>query len=263
MAVPRAPSSVAERWLRTILSLRGVELRVAYLRVELERRPLSVAAEALNELAGRAEQADPLAREALAAAAPLLADRALEPLTLALRGEASARALLPLERLLRFTRGAPAAEQAEERKVALTSRGGRVLTLGERRALARRPSRSAFDGLLRDPHPMVIRNLLQNPRLTEDDVVRVATRRPAYPDVIAEIARHPVWSARPRVRLSIALNPGSPPEVTIPFLRLLMRGELAEVAESSHLPALVRAAARELLARRPPVPEDGGKGPEQ
>jgi hypothetical protein len=124
-------------------------------------------------------------------------------------------------------------------------------------------SRSAFDGLLRDPHPMVIRNLLQNPRLTEDDVVRVATRRPAYPDGIAEIARHPLWSARPRVRLSIALNPGSPPEVTTPLLRLLMRGELAEVVGSSPLPALVRAAARELLARRPPVPDGGGKGPPQ
>jgi hypothetical protein len=130
-----------------------------------------------------------------------------------------------------------------------------VLTLGERRALARRPSRAAFDKLLADPHPMVVQNLLQNPRLTEDDVVRMAARRPAYPDVIGAVARHPQWSQRVRVRMAIVQNPGSPAEIAVPMVRLLIRPELLQVVAAPDVPAVVRAAASEVLERRPPVPE--------
>src|SRR6185312_9946308 len=107
----------------------------------------------------------------------------------------------------------------------------------ERRALARRPSRAAFDKLLRDPHPMVVKNLLQNPRLTEDDVIRMVARRPAYPEVIAEVARHPVWSQRARVRMAIVQNPGAPPELAVPLLRLLVRPELQQVTAAADVPA--------------------------
>ena len=63
---------------------------------------------------------------------------------------------------------------------------GRPLTLGERKSLARRPDRAMLDRLLHDPHPDVIRRLLRNPRLTEDDVVRLAARRPGRPEVLVE-----------------------------------------------------------------------------
>jgi hypothetical protein len=56
-----------------------------------------------------------------------------------------------------------------------------------------------------------------------------------------------------RVRLSIVLNPDTPPEVAIPMLTLLVRTELAMVADTAGLPNPLRGAARDLLLRRPPV----------
>ena len=55
---------------------------------------------------------------------------------------------------------------------------GRPLTLGERKSLARRPDRDLIARVMRDPNPDVIRILLNNPGLTESDVVRVCARRP-------------------------------------------------------------------------------------
>ncbi len=258
--------ALAARWSRSVPSLREIPLRVAYLRSELLGRPLAAVAGALDELCGRAEQADPVAREVLSAAVTVLADPASADLADALRQVAEHAALLPLARLLRRkSRGEPAPERpAVDERALATSSSGRVLTLGERRALARRPSRAAFDKLLRDPHPMVVQNLLQNPRLTEDDVVRMAARRPAYPEVVAEVARHPVWSQRARVRMAIVQNPGSPPEIAVPMVRLLIRAELRQLASAPDLPAVVRVAATELLERRPPVPhrDDGGGEPQ-
>jgi hypothetical protein len=110
---------------------------------------------------------------------------------------------------------------------------------------------------------MVAQNLLQNPMLTEDDVLRMVTRRPAYPEVICEVARHPVWSQRARVRMGIVQNPGAPPEITVPMVRLLIRPELEQVVSATDVPAVVRAAAGELLERRPPVPDRGDGGEPQ
>jgi hypothetical protein len=250
---------LAARWSRSVPGLRATVLRVAYLRAELAARPLADVAGALDELSGLAEQADPVAREVLAAAVTALADPALTDLVGALRLLADREALLPLARLLRRRAhgDAPPDRPVVNERTLATSSTGRVLTLGERRALARRPSRAAFDKLLRDPHPMVVQNLLQNPRLTEDDVIRIAARRPAYPEAIGEVARHPVWSQRARVRMAIVQNPGAPPEIAVPLVRLLIRPELEQVASAPDVPAVVRAAATELLERRPPVPDRG------
>lgn len=258
-----SPASLAARWLRATPSLRESALRVAYLRSELERHPLPELAHALNELCGLAEQADPRAREVLAAAVPLLSDPALSEPIEALRALAAEGALLPLGRLLRFHDEESDDPVPIDKRQIATSASGRTLTLGERRALARQPSRAAIDKLLRDPHPMVIRNLLNNPRLTEDDVMRLCTRRPARRDVIVEIARHPEWPSRPRVRMAIVQNPGSPPIVSVPLVRLLIRPELSQIVSATDLPKEVRAAAGELLERRPPVPEPDDRGAPQ
>jgi hypothetical protein len=250
-------SDLAARWSRSVPSLKEPKLRVAYLRAELSSRPLAEIAVALDALAARAEQAEPVAREVLAAAVTVLADPSVSDRKDALRAIADRDALLPLGRLLRArARPSSAMEvpRVDERTLASSSTG-RPLTLGERRALARQPSRAAFDKLLRDPHPMVVQNLLGNPRLTEDDVVRMIARRPAYPEVIGEVARHPIWSSRPRVRMAIVQNPGTPPEIAVPLVRLLIRPELHQVVSAPDVPALVRAAASEILSRRPPVPD--------
>lgn len=250
-------SPLAARWCRAVPSLRESKLRIAYVRAELDRCALERVATALDDLCGRAEQADALAREVLSAVTPLLVDEAHAPRVEALRAIAQERALLPLARLLRRRQAAgpstpPPALEPDDRVLA-KSPTGRVLTLGERKALARKPSRAALEKLLRDPHPEVIRNVLANPRLTEDDVVRIAARRPAIPDAIAEIAKNPKWSARVRVRMALIQNPGTPPSIAVPLVGLLIRPELREVLLAADVQPIVRAAATELLERRPPV----------
>lgn len=255
---PALPA-LARRWLRATPSLKSLALRAAYLRSELDRHSIETIALALDALTGLAEQADPAARAVLTSLIPTLADPDLADRVAALRRASIQGALLPLGRLVRAgPLELPKPAPIDERKLAATS-AGRALTLGERRSLARRPTRAAFDKLLRDPHPLVIHNLLRNPRLTEDDVLRLAARRPALASVIVEILRHPEWSQRARVRMAIIQNPGAPPEIAVPLVRLLIRPELHQILAAADVPAMVRAAAQELLERRPPVPEPGGE----
>jgi hypothetical protein len=66
----------AERWLRVIPSLRDPQLRIRFVRTELEVLGLAEAAGALEAIAASTEQTDPRAREVLIAAAPTLTDPA-------------------------------------------------------------------------------------------------------------------------------------------------------------------------------------------
>ena len=134
---------------------------------------------------------------------------------------------------------------------------GRELTVGERRSLARSPNRRVLEKLLRDPHPLVLRQLLGNPRLTEDDVVRLAARRPMHSAIVDALAESPRWLRRPRVRLTLLLNPGTPEAVSMPLLAVCTRCELIDVVHGIDAPLSLRASAQELLDRSPPLPARG------
>lgn len=239
-----------------MLSISELELRARWLESELDGWGAMLGARLLNELAAECEAARSGAQEAMVAVA-LCFIRMSETSTLGrLRGEAQASRLFSLERLLR--RGEPNVD--EELQFRVPNYGaGREISLGERRSLARRPDRRNFERLLSDPHPMVAQILLRNPRLTQDDVLRIVTRRPANPSVILEVATNPRWIARGRVRQAILLNPTSPNETAMPLIGLCSRTELAELVSSGQLPLVRRATALELVERRPPheAPERG------
>ena len=127
---------------------------------------------------------------------------------------------------------------------------GRPLTLGERKALARGHRRELLLQLVRDPHPDVIAVLLENPRLTEPDVVRLASRRPMLPGGLAAIADSERWRGRPAVRRALVLNPCTPVPLAARLVTTLGDAELRAVARDPSLPGLLRAHAAGVLARR-------------
>jgi hypothetical protein len=243
----------AEQVIRTLLGLTELELRCQWFRFELERMPLGEAASLLNALCEQSESGSPSAREAMMAIALCIVMLGECTFVDDMRTRAEAERLLSLDRLLR--RGAPAEPVGpglEEPRVPDYG-AGRELILGERRSLARRPSRRAFDRLLSDPHPLVVRQLLENPCLTEDDVVRIAARRPARLEILREIGRSVRWLKNPRVRLAVVHNPGSPDAIAIPLLSLCTRQQLTSVLKSADVSIVLRATAHELLERMPPL----------
>lgn len=249
-------------------------MREAWVLSIVNAAPLPVAARALELVCLEGERGDASARELLVS---LVGALLAEPTGLAarLRAEADRASRLALGRLLRRARDTSESqgdradriargdglegEEEDEARVPDYGRG-RPLTLGERRALARRPDRKEFDKLLRDPHPMVMTNLLGNPRLTAEDLVRVCARRSTPREILSAIARHPRWSRERRVRLALILNPRTPEEIAVPFVSLLTRSELRIVTEVTTTPDVVRVAAKELAVRRPPTSPNDPSG---
>jgi hypothetical protein len=246
--VPKPPVSIVSRLVRTVTALPTQQLRVQYLRIRLCELPIEEAVRLLEEVCVLAQASSHAARAMLVALSGLIHDPESEGLVLALRLAIEDHAASPLHQWLCAEKASDqrAPDDDEEPKVPDYG-AGRPLTLGERKALARRPNRKHHDKLLLDPHPSVIRMVLTNPLTTEDDVVRLAARRPLRPDSVQEIVRHPRWNVRRRVRLALVLNPYTPASVGLPMVALLLRSELRMVVDGPDTGQRVRQAARERL----------------
>ena len=252
----------ADALVRATLSLLDGGLRAAYVASIVRAADPASLAWVLDMVCERAEQAEAAAREALTAIVDALNAEGMESIAERLQGEASSESLLALERLMRHSNARSRTDSSDTLRHLQVPADvhGRPLTLGERKSLARRPDRHTLERLFSDPHPDVMRRLLRNPRLTEDDVVRLAARRPGRSDVLAEIARAVRWAHRPRIRIALVMNPATPSEMAARMAGLLVRPELESVVRAPGVPAAVRAVCVEHLERRPPTPRRQGDG---
>jgi len=121
--------------------------------------------------------------------------------------------------------------------------------LGYRISMARSPTPKVMDRLLFDPDPRVVRTVLGNPRLTEVEVVKLASSRRATPQALDVIAQDDRWIARYSVRVALVNNPGTPLPLVLGLLPYLLLGDLRAVATGSPR-AIVRARATSLLSFR-------------
>ena len=124
------------------------------------------------------------------------------------------------------------------------------ISLGRRRALARTNAKDTIDRLLSDPDPVVISNLLDNPRITETEVVKIASKRPNSPKIIRLVATHRRWSRRYRVMKAIIMNPYTPPGISIGLMEFLLVQDLRLVAADRTLHPRVRMGAGALLKEK-------------
>lgn len=129
------------------------------------------------------------------------------------------------------------------------------IPLGNRRALARGRDRFTLDRLLHDRDHRVIAILLDNPRIVERDVVRIAAMRPTRGEVLRTIAGHGRWSTRYRVRKALACNPWTPDAIARRLLPTLMRQDVRHALESGVLPPELEDEARAVLRQRVRVME--------
>ena len=97
----------------------------------------------------------------------------------------------------------------------------------------------------------VIREVLKNPRLTEDLVVRIAARRPARPEPLEEIWRSTRWNRQPAVRRALVFNPYLSPEVAVKIVPLMAVTDLRELATDRNVHLSVRELAGRLSASAP------------
>jgi len=148
--------------------------------------------------------------------------------------------------VVRDPRTAPPIRRQAERKLVERLK---QLTVGERTALARQATPGVIAGMLGDGAPACVRALLDNPRFTEQDAVRLLGAA-ANGECAAAVVRHPGWGSRRAVVDAALRAPALPLGVALGVLASLPRTRLEALARGAELPQRLREPLHRLLERR-------------
>lgn len=124
------------------------------------------------------------------------------------------------------------------------------MKVGERLKLALKGGRDARTILIRDSNLLVQRFVLQNPRISDEEVVAVAKNRTAERELLETIGKKKEWINNYQVRLALVTNPKTPVTIAVPFVRTLLVRDLRLLAKSKNVPVAVNGAAKRLVIER-------------
>ena len=125
-----------------------------------------------------------------------------------------------------------------------------LLPVGQKLTLARRgPSRVAA-AILAEGHAQVIKTALNNPFLTESQILKVLAKAGVSDRVVAAIAQHSKWASQYHVRLALLRHPHTPAPCVLAFLPQLHLHDLREIAGLQDLASHLRNHVEQELSRR-------------
>src|SRR5690242_8975441 len=107
--------------------------------------------------------------------------------------------------------------------------------------------------LLHDPSPVVMKALLGNSNLREEDVLVIANRKNVPGAVLDMIARDKRWTESYPVRLALAKNPKTPLSVSLSIVRYLYLFDIAEMTRSHLIPPAFRHKVESIVRERIPA----------
>src|SRR5437588_5874008 len=125
----------------------------------------------------------------------------------------------------------------------------RALSQTDKMLLAIKANRSDRALLVQDNDPRVLLSLLRNPRLTVDEVARVARSSYLTYQIADVIIKTSQWMASVDVRLGLIPNPKTPPGFALRILPTLPQSEIKTIARAGTSMALKQAALRLLQGK--------------
>ncbi|MGI9036562.1 MAG: hypothetical protein ACR2GD_11050 [Pyrinomonadaceae bacterium] len=124
------------------------------------------------------------------------------------------------------------------------------MTMKDRVKLAQKGDREARNILIRDPNRVVAQAVIQNPRITEQEVEKIAAMRTVPEDVLRQIAIGRKWARIYPIAHNLARNPRTPMANVLSILTRLQLRDLDAIAKSRNVSEAVRKQALRLSSAR-------------
>ncbi len=124
------------------------------------------------------------------------------------------------------------------------------MTMKDRVKLAMKGDREARNILIRDPNRVVCQAVIQNPRLTEQEVEKIAAMRTVPDDVLRQIAINRTWARNYMIMHTLAKNPRTPIGNVVSILTRLQLRDLIAISKNRNVSEAVRKQAFRLVNAR-------------
>ena len=128
----------------------------------------------------------------------------------------------------------------------------RIMKMGvkDRVKLGMKGDREARNILIRDPNRLVSSAVVNNPRISEQEIVTIAAMRSISEDILRQIASNRQWARSYNIMHSLAKNPRTPIANAITIMSRLQLRDLAALMKSRNVSDAVRRQAERLHTAR-------------
>ena len=233
-------NSLLKKLISTLQAVPDAAMRSHILAEKVQGLPVSQAAELLQAvIVGASRHKGPYCLLLDAFSVPLLTQRMGNGFMSDLYAAARDQGLEELVSLLSRPDASRAADQEPGPQDDLPA--------GVRMSRAKTLNRNQLKRMLADTDRRVINTLLQNPALTESDVLKLCSRRPAAADVQREVFSNKKWYARYHVKKALICNPYTPTDLGLKILHFLLAQDVLFVAQSLDLHPALREMAVQML----------------
>jgi bifunctional DNA-binding transcriptional regulator/antitoxin component of YhaV-PrlF toxin-antitoxin module len=104
--------------------------------------------------------------------------------------------------------------------------------------------------LIRDSNRVVVRSVIQSPKLSDSEVEFFASMRNVQEEVLRIISKNRAFLKNPAVARALVFNPRSPIDVSLPLIKLLKDRDLKLLSIDKNVPDTVRVSAVQLYLKR-------------
>ena len=104
--------------------------------------------------------------------------------------------------------------------------------------------------LIRDSIRQIPLFVLQNAKLTEDEVAEFSRNSNLDESVLREIANNPQWMKSYQIKLNIVSNPRVPLDLSLRWLKFIQERDLRILSRSKNVPSVIANQSRKLLEKR-------------
>lgn len=128
----------------------------------------------------------------------------------------------------------------------------RIIRMGvkDRVRLGMKGDREARNILIRDPNKLVSSAVINNPRITEQEIENIASMRALSEDILRQIAGNRHWSRSYNVQHNLVRNPRTPMSAAMTIMSRLQLRDLTALSKNRNVSDAVRRHATRLLAAR-------------
>ena len=124
------------------------------------------------------------------------------------------------------------------------------MRVGERIKLALKGNREARNILIRDPQRLIQHFVLQNPRITDEEIIAIARNRNLDTELLRKIGEHKYWPRNYQVKLALVTNPKTPIATALHFVPSLMERDIRFIAKSRNISSTIVSQARRVIMQR-------------
>ena len=124
------------------------------------------------------------------------------------------------------------------------------MNMKDRMKLAMKGDREARNILIRDPNRIVAQAVVMNPKITDQEIEKIAAMRTVPEEVLRLIANNRAWSRSYQIIFKLAQNPRTPLASSMTILTRLQTKDLIAMSKNKNISEAIRKQSFRLSAMR-------------